>query len=131
MDIASFLGVFLSYFISTLPALVFWSTVIVLVAVRLRHDGGRAKKFLIIGAAIGIISSLVRIPAGTVSPWLFIEEHSLADIKSVTLVFGLIPNLIGMVGVICLFYAFWIKFNTGKPVPAESASQDLVEAIDL
>ena len=50
MEIATFFGMFLGYFISAIPALVFCTAVIILVKVRLRHGGGRAARFLVVGA---------------------------------------------------------------------------------
>ncbi len=111
VDIASFFGMFLGYFISSIPALIFWTAVIILVTVRLRYDGGRAKRFLIIGAGLGIIGSLVRIPAAAVSPWLYQQGYSLAQINFAALAYGIIPDVISMAGIISLIYAFWVKFR--------------------
>lgn len=111
MEFANYFRMMLGYAISAAPALIFWIAVIILVTVRLRHDGGRAKRFLIVGAGLGIIGSLVRIPAAAVSPWLFQQGYSLAQINSATLAYGIIPDIIGMAGIISLTYAFWVKFK--------------------
>ncbi|MFC2072671.1 hypothetical protein ACFLUU_08265 [Chloroflexota bacterium] len=111
MEIATFFSVLLGYAISAIPAVVFWIAVIVFVKVKLHRSGGRAERFLIAGAVLEIISSLLRIPLAGVSPWLFHKGFSMTYISSVTLVFGIIPDVISMVGITFLVYAFWVKFK--------------------
>ena len=112
MDVSVFFSMWLGYLIGAAPALVFWIAVIIFFIVMLRRGGGRAERFLVAGAGINIIGNLLHIPVGAIAPWLFHEGYSLTDIRSVTLGSGIFLNIISMAGIICLIYAFWIKFKT-------------------
>jgi len=111
MEISVFFSMCLGYLIGAAPALVFWIAVIIFFIVMLRRGGGRAERFLIAGAGINIIGNLIRIPMGAIAPWLFHEGYSITYISSVTLGSGIFLNVISMAGIICLIYAFWVKFK--------------------
>ncbi|MFC2006293.1 hypothetical protein ACFLVG_05025 [Chloroflexota bacterium] len=112
MEISDFFSLWLGYLIGAAPALVFWIAVIIFIIVMLRRGGGRAERFLLAGASLEITGTLLRIPAGAISPWLFHGGYSTTYISSVTTGCGIFVNVIGMAGIICLIYAFWVKFKT-------------------
>ena len=58
MEVPAFLQASLGGLLASLPALVVWIIVLVLAIVLTRRGGSRAEKFLIAGAALGIVSSL-------------------------------------------------------------------------
>ena len=129
MEIATFFGMFLGYFISAIPALVFWIAVVVFVTVRLRPGGGRAERFLIIGAVLEIISSLVRIPTIAIIPWLIGKGYSMDYAFSLLSGYGIFSNVVGMAGVICFIYAFWVKFKTNSYNIVESVNEEQIKEV--
>ena len=96
------------------PALAFWIVVIVFAASWLRHGGGRAERFLVGGASLKIIGNLLGIPAVFIVPGLVDRGYSTTDAVSWLSGYGIFCNIIGMVGIICLVYAFWVKFKTSN-----------------
>ncbi|MFC1901381.1 hypothetical protein ACFLX3_00415 [Chloroflexota bacterium] len=93
------------------PALLLWIVVIVFAAVWLWRGGGRAERFLISGASLKIIGNLLGLPAAFIVPWLVGRDYSMDCAMSVVSGYGIFVNVIGMAGIICLVYAFWVKFK--------------------
>ena len=98
--------------ISSAPSLVGWIVVVVLATIMLRRGGGRAERFLLAGASLMLVQSLIAIPTTALSTWLIVDR-GMANVEaaSVLSVFGLVRGCIGLAGIICLVYAFWIKFK--------------------
>ena len=107
MEISMFLGPL----IGIAPALLFWIAVIVLAIIMLRRGGGRAERFLIAGASIKIIANLLTVPTVFIVPWLVDGGYSMHSAASIATYCGIFINIISMAGIICLVYAFWIKFK--------------------
>jgi hypothetical protein len=107
MEISMFLGPLMG--IS--PALAFWIAVIVFSVIMLRRGGGRAERFLMGGASIKIISNLLVIPVAFIPLWLVDGGYSTDSAVSIASGWGIFLNVVGMAGIICLVYAFWIKFK--------------------
>ncbi|MFC1928349.1 hypothetical protein ACFLXK_01940 [Chloroflexota bacterium] len=93
------------------PALAFWIVVIVFAAIRLRHDGGRAERFLAAGASLKVVGNLLSIPAVFIVPGLVDMGYSMTDAISWVSGYGIFCKVVGMAGIICLVYAFWVKFK--------------------
>ena len=93
------------------PALIFWIAVIVLAAIVLGRGGGRAERFLIAGAGIKITGNLLNIPMVFIIPWLVGRGYSQDYAISAASNCGIFLNVVGMAGIICLVYAFWVKFK--------------------
>ena len=113
MEISDFFSLWLGYLIGGAPTLVFWIVVIIFIIVMLRRGGSRAEHFLLAGASLEITGTLLRIPTGAITPWLFHQGYSTTYISSVTTGCGIFLNVISMAGIICFIYAFWVKFNAG------------------
>ena len=91
------------------PALLFWIAIIVYGAVRLGKDGGRAERFLIIGASIKILANILAV----ISPYyLFGHMENVDEIISVYHWKQILTSIIHAAGITCLIYAFWVKFNS-------------------
>ncbi len=105
------LSMFLGGLIGVAPGLTFWIVVIVLVAGMLHRGGGRAERFLVAGASIKILSNLLNIPVVAIVPWLVDRGYSVTDAISWLSGYGIFCNVVGMAGIICLVYAFWVKFK--------------------
>ena len=107
MDIWIFLGPL----IGNSPALLFWIAVIIFGIIMLKREGGRAERFLIAGAGIKLAVVLLGIPLSTITFWLIDRGYSIAYIDAVDTGGGIFLDIIGMAGIICLIYAFWVKFK--------------------
>jgi len=108
------ISMFLAQFINIIPALLLWITVIVLVAILLRRGGDRAERFLIAGASLKITSNLLGLASSTILHELINRGYSIAYANSVIFGYGIFCNVVGMASVICLIYAFWVKFKLCK-----------------
>ena len=98
--------------INTAPSLIIWIAAIILAAVLLRRRGGRAERFLLTGAGVMLVSSLLMIPGVVVVPYLVERGATMTDASSAAWSLNLVRGVIGMAGIICLVYAFWVKFRT-------------------
>lgn len=96
------------------PALALWIAVIIFAAIMLRKDGGRAERLLIAGASLKIASNLIGVFPPFIIPWL-IKGYS-HDVVLVTFYYEAFFNIVGMAGIICLVYSFWVKFKSGQTV---------------
>jgi len=100
---------------SSAPALVGWIVAAVLAAMMLRRGGARAERFLLIGACLMLLASVLAIPTSALGMWLQTSREMTAVQTAFRLsIFGLVRDLIGLAGIICLVYAFWVKFKPGK-----------------
>ena len=106
-------SVFVGGLVSAAPSLVAWITAIILAAVFLRRRGGRAERFLLAGAGLMLVNSLLIIPGAAVVPYLVERGATMTDASSAAWSLNLVRGVIGMAGIICLVYAFWVKFNRG------------------
>ena len=93
------------------PALVLWIAVIVFAAVMLRRGGGRAERFLLAGGIIKLAGILLSIPSLFIMPWLIGMGYGMAYTSSVISGWDMFLKVIGMAGIVCLVYAFWVKFK--------------------
>lgn len=93
------------------PALVFWIAITIFGIVMLRRGGGRAERFFIVGAGVKILGNLLPVPWVVTSLWLHHEDYSITYINSITTVINIFFNIVSMVGIILLIYAFWVKFR--------------------
>ena len=105
------ISMFLAQFINIIPALLLWIAVIVLAVILLRRGGDRAERFLILGASLKIVSNLLGLAAFGILHGLINRGYSITYANTVVFGYGIFCNVVGMTGIICLVYAFWIKFK--------------------
>jgi len=129
MEVSDFLISSLSYFIGAAPSLVFWIVVFVFTVIILRRSGGRAERFLLAGASLGIAGSLLRVPTGAITFWLFHQGYSDTYIGSVSTGCEIFLNVVSMAGVICFIYAFWIRFKANNHNIAESVNEEQIAEV--
>jgi hypothetical protein len=104
----------LEYLIAALasaPAMALWIAVIVYGAVKLNSGGGRAERFLIAGGSVKLIGNFLGLANIFFGAWLF---HRGYDISSISNVVSIARNIVSMAGILCLIYAFWVKFKMKK-----------------
>ncbi len=104
---------YLMFLMGSAPALVLWIAVVIFATIMLRRGGGRAERFLIYGAGLKIVSNLLILPSLAIMHWLINKGYSMDYANSVVSGYGMFCKVIGMAGIICLVYAFWVKFRQG------------------
>jgi hypothetical protein len=100
--------------------LAFWIAVIVFTRIMQKRGGDRAERFLITGASLNLASVVIRIPTNIIVPVLALQDKPMDIISTITTVSTAIriaTGIIDMVGIICIIYAFWVKFNSRKAAP--------------
>ena len=115
----SIYSMFLGFGIPTL----FWIGTLIFGIVMLRRGGGRPERFFITGSALNILGTILRIPVVHLS-WLLIRDYGSDTMKSISFGVGLFIDIISAVGVICLIYAFWLKFNSHRTKQSVSAETE-------
>jgi hypothetical protein len=98
------------------PAMALWIAVIIYGIVKLKNGGGRAESFLIAGGSIKLLSNFLGVANLFLLPWLFNYNASTEDISTYNYGYSLLRSVVSMVGLLCLLYAFWVKFKTRKEV---------------
>ena len=106
------ISMFLTSLMGVGPALALWIAVVIFATIVLRRGGGRAERFLVAGASLKIISNLLSIPSFAILHWFISRGYSIDYANSVVTGYGIFCKVIGMAGIICLVYAFWVKFKT-------------------
>ncbi len=98
--------------VSSAPSLVGWIVAIVLATIMLRRRGSRAERFLLIGASLMLVQSIIAVPSAAIGTWLMIDR-GMPSVKaaSVLSIYSLIRGCIGLGGIICLVYAYWARFK--------------------
>ena len=104
-------SIILSSLIMSTPYLVAWIVAIIVAVVMLRRGGGRAEGFLLTGSCLMLASRLFSVPTILIVPLLLDNGWSTARALSVLSGVGLFLGLVGLAGIVCLVYAFWIKFK--------------------
>ena len=95
-----------------IPELVAWGIGIVLAVLMVRRGGGKAEKLLLAGCSLMFAIQLVGPLLSQLAQWLVSER----DMSLITL--GLVNSLplftLGIAGLVCLVYAFWVRFRAGR-----------------
>ena len=120
-----FNSVFIAGLVGVAPNLAFWIAVIVLAGIMLRRGGGRAERFVITAAGLKLLSNLLNIPAAAIVPWLISGGASMEYASSMASAFAIAHSVVSAAGVICLVYAFWVKFRARNMTTAESINKEV------
>lgn len=129
VEIADLFPILLGGLIGAALPLVFWIAAMIFAIIMLRRVGGRAERFLVAGVGIEMAGTLLRIPAGAITPWLFHQGYSTTYINSISTGCGIFLNVISMAGIICFIYAFWVKFKAKSYNIAESVNEEQIEEV--
>ena len=127
MDTGDVLMMIFSGFLGYGIPILFWIGTIIFGRGMLRRGGGRPERFFITGAALNALGTLLRIPIVYLPFWISSRSTGIDTMRNINFGVGLAINIISAVGVICLIYAFWLKFNgrkSEKPVSVEVESLD-------
>ncbi len=93
-----------------IPGIVAWLVGIVLAVIMVRRGGGKAEKLLLSGCILMFAVGVISICLGSMLPWLR-EQRISAQQFGLVLSISAIPSLAGF---ICLVWAFWVRFRTGR-----------------
>ena len=102
--------------VSVSSALLFWIAALIFGIVMLKRGGGRAEKFLIAGASIKIAGLFLSVMLPLTTIWFFIRTDTLNGIPWEIIFYQTFLSFVSMAGIICLVYAFWVKFKTREIV---------------
>ena len=100
--------------------LAFWIAVIVFARIMQKRGGGKAERFLITGASLNLASVILRVPTNIIVPVLAFQDQPMdiiSTINTVSTAIRIATDIIDMAGIICIIYAFWVKFNNREAVP--------------
>ena len=99
--------------VSSIPALVGWIVAVIFATIMLRRGGSRAERFLLIGASLMLLQSLISVPTAAFSTWLMIDR-GMSNIEAAFIlsIYSVAKGCIGLSGIICLVYAYWVRFRT-------------------
>jgi len=90
------------------PRLTVWFTALVLSSILLKRSDGRAERFLVVGSALMLVSTLVSASGDAVANYAIRNGYSAGEaLRYITWSAG----LISLPGIMCLFYAVWKKFS--------------------
>ena len=100
---------------SSAPGLVGWIVALILAIIMLRRGGAIAERLLLIGACLMLLTYILAIPTSILGIWLRTsQEMTNVQVAFWLSIFGLVRGLISLAGIVCLVYAFWVKFKSGK-----------------
>ncbi|MBN2075764.1 MAG: hypothetical protein JW762_09465 [Dehalococcoidales bacterium] len=123
MDTGDVLMMIFSGFLGFGIPILFWIGTIIFGSIMLRRGGGRPERFFITGAALNTLGTLLRIPIVYLPFWISSRSTGIDIMRNINFGVGLAVNIISAVGVICLIYAFWLKFKkkqTEQAVPTQA-----------
>lgn len=105
------LSVFTSGLLNTAPYIIAWTVAVVMAAIMVSRGGGTPERFLLTGACIMLVNSLLIIVAVVIGHFMIQRGYSNLNVAIFTSYFNLVRGLIGLVGIVFLVYAFWVKFK--------------------
>ena len=98
-----------SSFLGHIPSLLAWLVGIVLAVRMVRRGGSKAEKLFLTGCSLMFVIQLAFPFLSGLAQWLVIElEMSRAFASG--LVLSLPVGVLGLAGLVCLVYAFWLRF---------------------
>jgi len=103
--------IILNSLMSSAPYLAAWIVAIVFSVIMLRRGGGRAERFLLTGSCLMLASKLFSVPTVLIVPLLIDSGWSTDRALPVLSGIGFFLSLVSLAGIVCLVYAFWIKFK--------------------
>lgn len=100
------------YLLRNTPELLAWLVGIVLAVSMLRRGGGKTEKLLLAGCSLMFVIQLARpFLSGLVS--LLLREGWRTP-QAVGLILQLPMAILGIAGLVCLVFAFWVRFRTRR-----------------
>ena len=104
-------SVIINNLIPAAPYLAAWIAAIVFSVIMLRRGGGRAERFLLTGSCLMLANKLFSVPTVLIVPLLVGSGWSTDRVLPILSGVGLLLGLVSLAGIVCLVYAFWVKFE--------------------
>lgn len=96
-----------------IPGLLAWLVGIVFGVRMIRWGGGKAEKLFLTGCSLIFVAQLVS-PFLSGLVWWLIHEQGMSRALASGLALSLPMGVLGIAGIICLVYAFWLRFRVRK-----------------
>ncbi len=108
------------YLLRNTPELIAWLVGIVLAVLMVRRGGGKTEKLLLSGCALMFISALASPLLSELVQSLMFEEgmSNLSRAQMMSLFVSLPRGVLSLAGLVCLVWAFWVRFRAKREVPA-------------
>ena len=111
MSFSDIVSITIHNLIPAAPYLAAWIAAIVFSIIMLRRGGGRAERLLLIGSCLMFAGKLFGVAMVLIVPLLVDSGWSTGRAVSMLSGVGLSLSLVSLAGIVCLVYAFWIKFK--------------------
>jgi len=102
-----------SDFVSRAPYLAAWTVAVIMAVIMMRRGGGKAEKLFLAGSGLMLVAQLVNPFLSGLVSWL-IHEQGMSRALASGLAISLPMGVLGLAGIVCLVYAFWMRFMTKK-----------------
>jgi hypothetical protein len=99
-----------SSFLVHIPGLLAWLVGIVFGVRMIRHGGGKAEKLFLTGCSLMLLRQLAN-PFLLGLVWWLVHERGMSAALASGLAASLPMGVTGLAAVVCLIYAFWLKFR--------------------
>ena len=76
--------------------------------VMLRRGGGKPERLMLIGCGLFLLSSLSSLVLNTI---IHVMQELKISYVSYSLITGLTTGVLSLAGLVCLIWAFWLKFR--------------------
>ena len=103
-----------------IPELLAWGIGIFLAVIMVRRGGGKAEKLFLAGCSLMFAVKLAMPLLSELVHWLMAaQDMSNRDIaQTMGLAINLPFSILAIAGMVCLVYAFWVRFRSGRQEPA-------------
>ena len=109
-DSSASIIVFTGDFVSRIPYLVAWTVAVILAVMMVRRRGGKAEKLFLTGSSLMFASTLASPLLKALLAWLVNDRG--ASLLSSGWVVSVPLGILSISGVVCMVYAFWVRFRT-------------------
>jgi hypothetical protein len=97
-------------FLGSIPLLVAWLVGIIISVRMLRLGGEKAEKLLLAGCAMMFANQVIRPFLSGLATWL-VHEQGMTRATTAGLIISIPTGVMSLAGIVCLIYAFWMKFR--------------------
>ena len=96
------------------PGLITWTIALVLSSIMLKRSKGRSELLLVVGSSVLLFDSVLHVPSEAVVQWIAQSAAPGEPIGLYLRTSALVFGVLNLVGIVLLFWAFWIKFHQKK-----------------
>jgi len=114
MDSGDVLPLLGSQLLLVIPSLLGWTAALVTAIVLMRRGAGGSSMLLLFGAAIMVLSTLLRVPLAALVPLLAARGYTATTAGAWLSASAMALELLKLAGIACLVSAFWFHFRAVK-----------------